>query len=325
MENNKKIIITGPTGAIGMALIKRCMEEGICVVAVCHKGSARIAQIPQSRYVRVVEADLSELVRLGKRELGFAETENADIFYHFAWEGTTGAARNDMPLQIGNIQYTIDAVELAARLGCNTFIGAGSQAEYGRAEGVLTAETPVFPENGYGMAKLCAGQMSRQRCEALGIRHIWVRILSVYGPYDGQGSMVMSAIRKLAGGERAGFTRGEQMWDYLYSEDAAAAMRLLGDKGIHGKTYVLGSGKVQPLKEYILQIRRAVEHQVGVAGEPGWGDIPYSDKQVMYLGADITELRRDTGFEPEVTFDEGIRNTVSSMIRMNGESADGRN
>lgn len=316
----KKIVITGPTGAIGMALIKRCIEEKIHVVAVCHKKSARIEQIPQNPYVHVVEADLADLSRLGGKELGLVEKESADIFYHFAWEGTTGASRNDMPMQIKNIQHTIDAVELAYRLGCDTFIGAGSQAEYGRVEGMLTARTPVFPENGYGMAKLCAGQMSRQRCGGLGMRHIWVRILSVYGPYDGQGSMVMSTIRKLAGGGRAGFTPGEQMWDYLYSEDAAAALLLLAERGIHNKTYVLGSGQVKPLKEYVLQIRQTVEEQNGITGEIGLGDVPYSEGQVMYLGADLTELRQDTGFEPKVAFEEGIRNTVSSTMRGNGVS-----
>lgn len=324
MQIDKKIIITGPTGAIGMALIKRCIEEKIYVVAVCHKKSSRIVQIPQDPYVHIIEADLADLSRLGRKELGIGETENAGIFYHFAWEGTTGVSRDDMPLQIQNIQYTIEAVELAHRLGCDTFIGAGSQAEYGRVEGILTAQTPAFPENGYGMAKLCAGQMSRQRCEVLGMRHVWVRILSVYGPYDGQGSMVMSTIRKLAYGERAGFTSGEQMWDYLYSADAAEAMLLIAKRGIHNKVYVLGGGQVKPLKDYIFEIRRAVEEQNGFAGELGVGDIPYSEKQVMYLGADLTELRRDTGFEPGVTFEEGIRATVGSLIEMNGVSVNGR-
>lgn len=314
MESSKRVVITGPTGAIGMALIKRCAEERIHVVAVCHRTSRRIAQIPESEYIRVVEADLAEFGHLGKKELGLAEKENADVFYHLAWEGTTGNARNNMPLQIKNIGYTIEAVELAARLGCDTFVGAGSQAEYGRVEGLLTAETPAFPENGYGMAKLCAGQMSRQRCEVLGMRHIWVRILSVYGPYDGQASMVMGTIRKLAAGERAGFTAGEQMWDYLYSRDAADAMLLLGEKGMRGTTYVLGSGKVRPLKEYILQIQQEVRRQNGNVGEIGLGDIPYAEKQVMYLGADITALVRDTGFEPKISFAEGIEHTVRHCI-----------
>ena len=114
---------------------------------------------------------------------------------------------------------------------CKTFIGAGSQAEYGRYEGKLDADVPTFPENGYGMAKLCAGQMTRVQCEKYGISHIWTRILSVYGPYDGMNTMVMSLISHLL--ERKAFpcTKGEQVWDYLYSKNAAKMMYLLGEKG----------------------------------------------------------------------------------------------
>lgn len=105
----------------------------------------------------------------------------ADAFFHLAWAHTIGAGRNDMPAQIENIRYTIDAVRTAAAMGCRVFVGTGSQAEYGRVDGVLRADTPTNPENGYGMAKLCAGQMSRTEAAALGMDHVWARILSVYG------------------------------------------------------------------------------------------------------------------------------------------------
>lgn len=84
----------------------------------------------------------------------------------------------------------------------------------------------------------------------------WVRILSVYGPNDNAGSMVMSTVRKLKNGETPQFTKGEQKWDYLYSGDAARAFRLLAEKGQSGKVYVLGSGNVKPLSEYIYNARR---------------------------------------------------------------------
>lgn len=310
-----RVIITGPTGAIGMALISRYLQENVQIIAICHKGSSRINQIPKNSLINIVEADLSDLSKLNKEDIAISSEDKVDIFYHFAWAGTTGQARNNMPLQIENIQYTIDAVHLAHRLGCHTFIGAGSQAEYGRVEGLLDANTSAFPENGYGMAKLCAGQMSRQLCDTLGIRHIWTRILSVYGPYDGAGSMVTSTINKLINGEKASFTPGEQMWDYLYSDDAAEAMYLLGQKGVHGRVYVLGSGKVKMLKEYISQIYSAVKEVTSNIGELGIGDILYADKQVMYLGADITQLREDTGFEPKVEFEAGIVCTVKHIWR----------
>ena len=55
-------------------------------------------------------------------------------------------------MQNANIKYTLDAVELAKRLGCKTFIGAGSQAEYGRVEGTISEKTDKNPENGYALA-----------------------------------------------------------------------------------------------------------------------------------------------------------------------------
>lgn len=216
--------------------------------------------------------------------------------------GTTGAARNDMYLQNQNVRYALDAVGAAKRFGCHTFIGAGSQAEYGRVEGVLKPDTPVFPEMGYGIAKLCAGQMTREHAYRLGMKHIWVRILSVYGQNDGAQSMVMSTINKLKSGEVPQFTKGEQMWDYLYSGDAARAFRLVGEEGIDGKTYVLGSGQAHPLAEYI----KIIQDVVSPNGQIELGAIPYAPKQVMYLQADITELNKDTGFVPEMDFATGI-------------------
>lgn len=297
----KKAVITGPTGAVGMALIQCLSDNGIDVVAVVRPGSARADRIRESEHVSVVYCDLKELDKLPSLIEG-----GADVFYHFAWDGTFGDSRNNMYLQNNNVKYALDAVEAAYKLGCKTFIGAGSQAEYGRFEGELNASVPAFPENGYGIAKLCAGQMTRIACQQKGIRHIWTRILSVYGPYDGDKTMVSSTIIKLMNSEKPSCTKGEQMWDYLYSKDAARAFMMLADGGVDGKVYCLGGGTARPLKDYINLIRDAVGNDV----EIGFGDIPYSDKQVMHLCADINELTKDTGFTPIYTFEQGIEETV---------------
>lgn len=296
-----RIVITGPTGAIGIALIKQCIAGRTEVLAICHKGG-RSNRIPRSPLVRILELDLEEY---GGYEPD-ADIKGCDVFYHFAWGGAVGEERNDLKLQHKNIGCAVDAVHLAHKLGCHTFIGAGSQAEYGRVEGKLSADTPAFPESGYGIAKLCAGQMTRLVCRQLGMKHIWSRILSVYGPYDGERTMIISAIRKLLNGEKAAFTKGEQQWDYLYCDDAARAMALLGEKGKDGAIYCLGSGKAQPLSDYIMMLKDAVDPRL----EPALGEIPYADGQVMYLCADIGRLQADTGFVPEVDFQTGILKTV---------------
>lgn len=300
----ERIVMTGPTGAVGIALIQHCIESGTEVYAICRRNSKRRNRIPEHPLVHVLECNLEEI-----RELVASNIPPCQVFYHFGWDATIGADRNNGKLQLKNIQYTLDAVELAARLECEVFVGAGSQAEYGRYEGNLNAAVPAFPENGYGMAKLCAGQLSRLECDKRRMRHIWVRILSIYGPYDNEKTMIASTIKKLLDGEVPALTRGEQKWDYLYSADAARALYLLGEKGKHGKVYCLGSGQARPLAEYIRIMRDAVNPEA----ELGFGQVPYGEKQVMYLCADIAELKNDTGFEPEISFEEGIRRTIAWM------------
>lgn len=309
----KTIAITGPTGAIGMALIKKCIDEGVRVLAFVRPDSDRLDRIPDNPMVVTVKCGLDGLKDFDPELL------ECDVFYHFAWAGTFGDVRNNMPLQERNAAYVLDAVRLAKRMNAKVFIGAGSQAEYGRVEGMLTASTPTNPENGYGIYKLKAGNESRELCRELGLVHIWTRILSVYGPYDGNGTMIMSTISKLLRGEKPSLTKGEQIWDYLYSDDAANAMFLLGKAGcaeaysgnVDGKVYVIGSGIGKPLAEYIQIMRDAIDPSLPL----GIGDVPYGPRQVMHLQADISDLQRDTGFEVSTGFEEGIRSTIDFLMK----------
>lgn len=306
-RNIQTAVVTGPTGAIGIALCEKLLRENVTVYAVCRPGSSRIKDLPKAAAIHVVECDAKELATLPQKMEGVS----VDAFFHFAWAHTIGQGRNDMPAQIENIQSTIDAVRAAKALGCQVFLGAGSQAEYGRVEGLLKSDTPAFPENGYGMAKLCAGQMSRVEAKALDIDHVWVRILSVYGPHDGPMTMISGTIRKLLAGERPALTAGIQRWDYLYAGDAADAFYLAACHGRNGAVYPLGSGQAMPLKDYIIQMRDAIDPALPL----GLGEVPYGPLQVMHLQADISALQADTGFVPKTPFAEGIRKTMDWVKR----------
>lgn len=300
-KDMNRAIITGATGAIGTALVRELISKNVEVLVICRRDSKRIDRIPNHPLVQKCFCDLSELDKLEN-----TTGQTYDIFYHFAWQGTIGPERNDMYLQNQNVKNSLDAVKVAKRFGCHTFIGAGSQAEYGRTEGLLCPDTPTCPENGYGIAKLCTGFMTREFAHSLGLKHVWARILSVYGPFDGEKTMVMSVMKNLHHHEVPKCTRGEQKWDYLYSKDAARAFYLLAESGMDGKTYVLGSGQVYPLKTYIKSICQNMNPEI----QADLGAIPYAEKQVMYLGADISELQKDTGFEPKYSFEQGIKETI---------------
>lgn len=298
----KSAVVTGASGMLGQALIRCLTKQNIEVLAIVRPSSERNDILKSKKHVQVLECDLSQLLQVQHKV-----KQKYDAFFHFGWSGTFGQSRNDFYGQNDNVRYTLDAVELAHELDCKVFLGAGSQAEYGRVyHQKLSYEVPARPETGYGIAKLCAGQMSYLLCKEYGIRHIWTRILSIYGPGDKSHTMVMSGIWSMLNGDRPKYTKGEQMWDYLHCDDAARAFYLAAEYGKSGAIYSIGSGQVRPLKEYIECIRDAVDSDIPLT----FGEVPYYDKQVMYLCADITNLTNDTGFVPQISFEEGIKDTV---------------
>lgn len=292
----QKIIVTGATGCVGSAVVRRALAKDISVTCIVHQGSKRLSNFPTDDRVKIVECNLSDYTTLQ------LEGEY-DAFIHLSWEKTFGASRDDAEVQTRNIRYTLDAVRLAHRCGCKAFIGAGSQAEYGVQSVDLTPDLPVKPESGYGIAKYAAGKLSAMLCQSLGIRQNWMRILSVYGPNDGENTLISYVIRELKAGRSPELTKCEQMWDYLYADDAGDAILAIAEKGIDGKAYPLGSGKGRKLSEYIEDIRRIINPEVEVK----YGAKDYYPHQPMHLVADLKELTADTGWKPAFSFDKGLK------------------
>lgn len=117
-RNIKTVIVTGPTGAVGTALCSRLLQAGCTVVAVCRPGSPRAVALPKDANLYVVACDAANLADLPQCMAAAGLPVQADAFFHLAWAHTIGAGRNDMPAQIENIRYTIDAVRTAAAMGC---------------------------------------------------------------------------------------------------------------------------------------------------------------------------------------------------------------
>lgn len=298
----KRIVVTGATSMIGVALIRECLQHHIEVYAVVREGSAKLTRLPVDEYLHLVDCELEHLEQFPKKI-----DRECDTFYHIAW-GNTGEARDrSTELQSRNIGYTLEAVKAAHALGCGRFIGAGSQAEYGPMDlERIRPDSPVCPTTPYGAAKLAAGQLSMMLCRELGMEWIWPRVFSVYGIYEKETTMIASALRHMLRGEPTQFTPAGQRWDYLYSEDAGRAYYLIGEKGRPGSIYCVGSGQALRLREYIWKMAEITGDDA-----PGIGEKPYPPGGVMNLCADITKLTEDTGFVPAVTFDEGIRKTIT--------------
>ncbi|MEG1875957.1 MAG: NAD(P)-dependent oxidoreductase [Lachnospiraceae bacterium] len=297
----KKAVVTGASGPVGMALLKKLLAEGIETVIFQREISAKRIYLPQNNpLLKIVYGNLDDLSTY------VPEQKDYDVFFHLGWNSTEVRFRDDMFLQNQNVKYSLNAVELAAKMGCHTFIGAGSQAEYGRHNEILKPSTPCVPENGYGIAKLCAGQMTRIMSAEKGMRHIWTRILSIYGPYDNLKAILIASIMNALDGKVMNYTRGEQLWDFLYVDDLAEALFLLAIHGKDGKTYPIGSGEARQLKEYVTMIYDKIDANLQVE----FGEIPYGEKIIMHLQADITDITKDTGWIPKTTFADGINKTI---------------
>lgn len=298
----KKVIVTGPTGIIGVALIKYCIQRDIEVLAVVRPDSKNLSRLPTpSKNLEIVECDLADIARLPSMIEG-----RYDVFYHLGWAAKGRLARKDAILQSHDISFTLEAVKAAKNLGCDTFVGTGTQKEYGKINCSIAPDIPINPDTPYGVAKFAAGKLSGLLCSDLGIRHIWARLFSIYGPNDSPDSMIMYVIAKLLFAEKPSLTRCEQYWDYLYCSDAARALYLLGIYGRNNHSYNVGSGHARPLYEYVFLLRDMLDPSLPL----GIGERKYSPDQFMFLCADIDNLTRDTGFRPEISFEEGMRRTI---------------
>ena len=325
----KNAIVTGATGMIGSHVVKVLLQQGVNVTAIIRPMSEKIKNLERAEQkageevllgktevtepgkLSIVECSLDELSTL-RDKLGWEH----DTFFHSGWAYTFGTGRNEAAKQADNIKATLDAVHLAYEAGCKTFVGAGSQAEFGIVSGKLSDELPKDPIIGYGIAKLAAGKLAGLECKHLGMKFNWCRILSCYGPGDNEYTMVMSAVKTMLKGERMKFTPAEQVWDYMYAEDCAKALVAVAEKGVNQKYYTVGSGEQRLLREYIYAIRDAIDPTLDV----GIGEMEYYPDQVIHLAADITELVADTGYKPETTFEEGIRKTIEAVKESEGST-----
>ena len=258
-------VITGASSFIGVALIETLVNKGKTIYAICREHSENLYKIPQHENVHIIYCDLSKL-----NELEMMIKEHCHIFYHLGW---STVEKNNLYLQNENVRYTLDGVHVAKKLGCHTFIGAGSQAEYGIANVPLDEDTPTLPVTGYGMAKLCAGQMSKKLCAELEMKHVWARILSVYGKYAHKNTFLNYVINTIANNEIPNLTHCEQIWDFLHVLDCADILYQLSKVGQDGKVYVVGSGDAKTLKYYVEIIRQTINPK---------GVINFGAKEIHY-------------------------------------------
>lgn len=213
-----------------------------------------------------------------------------------AWQG----GRYDFASQYRNIEYTLGAVEAAARLGCKRFICTGSQAEYGPQRGLITEENCPHPADAYGAAKLATCVLTHQRALDFGVDWVWGRIFSLYGKYEAETRMLPALVKSLR--ENKDFqmaTDGRQHWDYLYVSDGAEALIALMEKGKNGEIYNIASGTYRPMREFVELAKDFVGSKACVAYDE-------MSASLYSLQPSTEKIKRDTDWLPQIEFCAGI-------------------
>jgi nucleoside-diphosphate-sugar epimerase len=292
-----KVIITGACGFLGSKLSEAFINQGITVYALDCVDDSPV----RHKLLKYHKCDLENNTWPFETDL-----QNADVLFHFAWDGVHPDCRNDYGRQIKNIPYLLNTLSFAKRLGISKIIVPGSASEYATSEMPITGNNAPGAVDGYGAVKSACHSIARAWSLQNELPLIWVVPSSIYGPGRNDNNALTYAIKALLKGERPTFTALEQRWDYIYIDDFINALVLTAMKGVAGKNYALGCGNARELRDYITIIRDSINPDLPL----GIGERPYKSGKPDNSEMDIAELQNDTGFAPEISFEDGIKKTI---------------
>lgn len=298
----KRAIVTGANGFVGSALLHTLEANGIAVTAVIRNRQSDLSRIADVHGLNIVYCGMDELERLPD-----LVEKNADIFYHLAWEGSSGPERANYRTQLKNIQWSLNAVGAAAEIGCSRFVGAGSLAELD--VGNYSFQNGATPNavSCYGAAKIAAHLMTKIECNKLGIAPLWARLSNTYGIGDYTSNFINFAAKLMITGQPANFTTAEQMYDFVHVSDVAMGLYKIGQFGKPYYSYYIGSAKPRKLKEYITALRDTIAPNIPL----NLGAVPFNGVLHAENIFDCSQLVQDTGYQPEIEFETGIIDTVA--------------
>ena len=296
-----KVLVIGANGFLGSNLSKKLASEGVEVVALVAKGWD-YSSIQGIDHIQCVEFELETLSDLDNQTFLIG----VDTIYHMAWAGVSTTLKNEAETQAKNILYGLSVLEFAQRHGISRVIVPGSASEYACGQGIINGRNESAPSDLYSASKVATRFLCQTYAKQHGIELIWTAITSIYGPGRNDNNLITYSIKSLLNGDKPSFTGLEQQWDYLYIDDLIDALVAIGHKGKGGKIYPIGSGEHRQMNEYVKIIRDAINPSLPL----GIGDLPYKNKTIDNQILDISSLRKDTGFQPQYTFEQGIKKTI---------------
>ena len=294
----KTAVVTGANGFVGSAVVNELLSNNYKVYAVVRNNHAdRLSDLDN---VEIVNCELSDIDRLPGQI-----TEKCDVFYHFAWSGRAGKDRANTRLQLDNVQWSVESIRAAKKLGCSRFVFAGSIVEKECLAAAYTGGNRPGLGYIYGGGKVAAHILCSSVAAAEGIDLLWGEITNAYGVGEVSPRLVNSTIRKCIAGVSPEFTAGTQNYDFVYIDDVARAFRLIGENGKPFTSYVIGSSAAKPLKEFLIEMKDAIAPELPFK----FGDVPFTGIDLPLSDFDCRKTEEDTGFKAGISFAEGCRRT----------------
>ena len=293
----KRVLVTGAVGFIGRACLPLLISGGYEVHAVSSRPS-----VPGQG----VWWHTANLLEPGV-PAALIDSVAPSHLLHLAWYTEPGRYWTNP----ANGLWANATIQLGAafyKRGGYRAVYAGTCAEYDWTHGGICDETttPVVPATLYGRCKRATWDVLEALALESGTSAAWARLFFLYGPHERPERLVPSVVRALLASERARCTSGEQVRDFLYVEDVAKAFVALIDYELQGAVNI-GSGQPTAVRE-VLSVLGA---KLGGSQLIEFGALPNPSEDVPRLVADVTKLKRGTGWAPTVDIEQGLERTIA--------------
>jgi len=305
----RNVLVTGGAGFIGSALVRGLLAEpGVERVAVFDDLStgkaSNLAEVADR--IEFIEGDIRDYAALER-----AFEEMSVVFHEAAIASVPKSIEDPQLCHEVNVDGTFNVLRAAVERKVGRVLFAASAAAYGNAPELPKREDMLpDPQSPYAVHKLAGEMYLRTFFDSYGLETVSLRYFNVFGPRQDpkspySGVLSIFADRLLAGQQPTIFGDGEQSRDFIFVDNIVQANLLAARApGVAGRLYNCGSGGRVTLN----QVWETMQKIAGVDLPAQYG--PDRAGDVRDSQADISRVRRDLGFKPQIGFEEGLRRTL---------------
>jgi UDP-glucose 4-epimerase len=304
---NNSVLVTGGAGFIGSHLVEALAAQGRRVRVLDDLSTGRRENLAHvTPAPEVVEGDVSDAAAVAKAVQG------AGVVFHLAARASVQySVEQPLGSHHGCATGTVQVLDAARQAGVRRVVYAGSAAAYGIPAGeVQTESDPLRALSPYAAAKLAGEFYCQAFAATYGLETVVLRFFNIFGPRQRADSPYSGVIALFADAMLRGRTPrvngdGQQSRDFTYVGDVVQALTKAADaNGVSGRTYNVGTGRGTS----VLDLVAALNRLLGTQAKPEHGAARAGD--IRHSRADISAIRRDLGYEPAFTFEQGLARTL---------------